>query len=118
MNRRFPRSTLVKPAPAPSSYDRVSDADLAVLVEQRIAKALNNPPPQLSPPPTSEAVAAILHEAELLRPWAEALTDPRARKLALAAVSERQERFAAGLEKILSADALQHVPALPLVPVP
>lgn len=118
MNRRFTHNLNIKPPAPPSPYAGVRDEDLVIMVEQRIAKALSNPPPQFAPPPTSEALAALQSETRLLRPWAEALPDPRVRKIAIAAVEKREAQVAAGIEAYLSSDALPHVPPLPLIPVP
>lgn len=120
MNRRFLHRNLnVPPAPPPSPYAGVTDADLEVMVEQRIAKAFDLPLPQFAAPPDLAALAVKRGQAERIRAWGESLPDPRARKIAVAAAADRREaEVVAGIEAYLSSDARPHVPPLPLIEVP
>ena len=121
MNRRLLHRDLnVRPSPAPSAYASVSDEDLGVMIEQRVAKAFRLPVPQFSSPPPPDdlnALNALNAQASAIRRWAEGLSDKRVRKLALAAAEQREAQVREGLGKNLSSDGRQHVPPLPLIEV-
>lgn len=118
MNRRLLHRDLnVRPAPPPSVYASVSDEDLGVMIEQRVAKAFRLPVPQFSSPPPPDDLNALNAQASAIRRWADGLSDKRVRKLALAAAEQREAQVREGLGKNLSSDGRQHVPPLPLIEV-
>jgi len=119
MNRRFPtaRKRVEAPSsPVPSVYAAITDADLTIMAEREIALALGEQQPKFPPTPDLNALNILRSKVAALRPWAAQINDPRAQKLAIAALDKRDAEAGAGIEAHLSANARKTAPPLPSAP--